>query len=61
MVFQKIKLSTNVEKFVWNLDEDEIILNLKRELSLQITRFDIAIVDVKGYFILDVKFVSAVE
>lgn len=51
---------SNLEKFLFHMSDDEKIVNFKQELCLQISRFDL-IVDVKGYFVLDGKFVAAVR
>lgn len=59
-MLQKQKIIESMQKLVFKLDAEQTLQNLKREICLQITTFDVSI-DAQGFFILNNKFVMAVS
>lgn len=58
--FQRIKLKQNLEKLIFNISNDPILNNVKREFFLQISVFTLD-VEAKGFFVVDRKFAAAVS
>jgi hypothetical protein len=44
---------------MFNISDDSILHNLKREISLQVHKFDLKI-EAKGFFTIDRKYIAAV-